>query len=496
MGRLARGPLTRRRAPGGRGARVVCAARAGLLAALGVLVAAGPAPAAVSELERTWTVGSRAFADGFYDAALRELGRFLELAPSDPRRGDALLLRGKAAFALERYGDALAAFQAAESAPPGPGAAASPGEAQFWQAECLFRLKRYDEASQRYAAFLQAHPRAPYAEAALYGRAQTALELGRSEDALQSTSQLARDYPQSEWAATAAYTAARELVRLQRWDDAIGLLAGYPGRYPKSPHVAESRYLLGVAQIQSGRAGDGVRTLDQFLGAAPTHELAPSARALVAETYAKAGRSREALEHYQQLVRAAPSDPQAAPALYQIGELNQRLGRPAEAEAAWLELRRDFPRHALAAPAGLQAARLLQRRKQYDRAAEVARSVAETRGEGRIDALLVLGESALQLRRNDEAAQAYALVLAEAPAGSPARWSGVAGAGLADEARRDLDGARRAYREIVTGSPDPTLVRWAKERLQALDAPSPPPPKDPGKPKPGVTPKKKPGARP
>src|SRR5262249_19125049 len=88
--------------------------------------------AAMPDAERSWVVGARAFEDGLYDVASRELGRFTELSPADGRRGDAAFLRGKSAYALGRYPEALAEFQTAERYTL---EAATPGEAIFWQAE-------------------------------------------------------------------------------------------------------------------------------------------------------------------------------------------------------------------------------------------------------------------------------------------------------------------------------------------------------------------------
>ena len=119
-----------------------------------------------------------------------------------------------------------------------------------------------------------------------------------------------------------------------------------------------------------------MRTLEQFLAQSPGSELAPTARVLVAEAQAKAGRNREALEQYQALVRTAPTHALAPQALYQIGEISVRLNRPADAEAAWDTLRRDFPQHELAGPAGLATADLHAKRKQWDRALQVAQAVA------------------------------------------------------------------------------------------------------------------------
>src|SRR5574342_784702 len=110
-----------------------------VLAGLAVLAAPAADAAARSDADRLWLVGTGAFEDGLYETAYRELGRFVQVAPTDRRRGDAALLRGKAAFWMERYAEALADFDAAETFPL---TVSTPGEPIFWQAEALFRLRR------------------------------------------------------------------------------------------------------------------------------------------------------------------------------------------------------------------------------------------------------------------------------------------------------------------------------------------------------------------
>jgi TolA-binding protein len=450
------------------------------LAALAVLAVPAPGGAALSEADRLWLVGAGAFEDGLYETAYRELGRFVQAAPTDRRRGDAALLRGKAAFWMDRYAEALNEFDAAETFPL---SVATPGEPIFWQAEALFRLRRLEEARDRYARFLALKPASPYAPEALYARGVTELETGRADGAVDTFRDFLREYPTHARAPTAAYSAARELIRAKRWEDALALLGPYAKSYPGSPYLAETRYLLGVAQIEVGRP-DGVRTLEQFIAQNPGSDLVPAARALAAEAQAKAGRVREALEQYQALVRAAPTHALAPQALYRMGELSLRLNRPAEAEAAWSALRRDFPQHALVGPAGLATARLHEQRKQWEPALQLAQSVADLKGPERSDALLIVGQSALQLHRNAEAAQAYHAATVEAVPASKRYFEGLAGLAAALEAATDKDGATRAYREIVDASPDPDLVRWAKGRLGALEAPAPPSRATPPRPKP------------
>jgi TolA-binding protein len=444
------------------------------IAGLTVLAGPGPAAGAKSEADRLWLVGAGALDDGLYDTAYRELGRFIQAAPQDPRRGDATLLRGRAAFAMERYAEALADFEAAETFPV---TVAPVGEAIFWQAESLLRLRRFEEARDRYARFLALNPASPSGSEALYARGIAELETGRADAAADTFREFLRAYPNHARAPTAAYSAARELIRAKRWEDALALLGPYASRYPTSPFLAEARYLLGVAQVEAGRP-EGARTLEQFIAQAPGNELVPTARVLAAEAYLKANRPREAFEQYQALVRTVPTHALVPQALYRMGELALKLGRPADAEAAWTTLRRDFPEDERAPQAGLVMADLHAKRKQWDRAFEAAQAVASRNGPERSDALLIVGQSALQLRKNAEAAQAYHAVTVEAPRASKRYFEGLAGLAAALDAGQDRDGARRAYREIVETSQDPELTQWAQRRLDAIEAP---PPRDPPK---------------
>ncbi len=450
---------------------------------LGVALGAGvrTAGAAMPAPDRFWAVGVRAFEDGLYDLAYEQLGRFARVAPADPRRGDAAFLRGKAAFAMGRFAEALTEFQASEALPL---TVITAGEPLYWQAETLFRLRRFEFARERYTVFLRQYPRSAQAADALYARAFAELELGRSDEALASLQALLRDHVGRDLAPSAAYALARELVRLQRWGDALPLLSTYASRFPKSHFLPEVRYLLGISQLEAGRSAEGVRTLAAFVTAHPGHDLAPNARWVLAEAHERAGRAREALEQYQALAKRAPAHPLAPGALHHAGDLAQRLGRTAEAEAAWTALRREHPRDALAAAAGLDLANLHLKRKQFDQAMELAREVAEAGGPSRLEALLTLGESALRGGKTPEAARAYEAALGEAPARSSERFRALAGVGLVAEVEKDVEAARRAYQEIARDAEDAELTRWAKTRLQGLEAHDKPAPREAPKAKP------------
>src|SRR5439155_1285384 len=95
----------------------------------------------------------RAFADGLYPAAHRALERFVAQYPKDARLPEAVLLLGKARLQTGDAAAAVEAFKRAEALTPPPGRLQ---ESQFWEAEALFRLRRFADARAAYDAVMRA----------------------------------------------------------------------------------------------------------------------------------------------------------------------------------------------------------------------------------------------------------------------------------------------------------------------------------------------------
>jgi tetratricopeptide (TPR) repeat protein len=86
--------------------------------------------------------------------ALAECDRGLERAPNDSAL---LILRGKALFELERYGEARTAYLAALAA-AGPAEERGLGEAQLGLAMVALRQEDWNEARVRFAILVELHP--------------------------------------------------------------------------------------------------------------------------------------------------------------------------------------------------------------------------------------------------------------------------------------------------------------------------------------------------
>jgi len=424
-----------------------------------------PGPAlAVSEPERLWTVGDRAFQDGLFAQSRRMLERLLERYPSDSRAPDATLLLGKARLSQGQHEAALQAFRQAQTFSPVPG---RPDEARFWEGETLFRMKRYPEARAIYDRILTDNPSSPSAPDAVYGLAWVNLELKRRDQAVTEFRRLLSSYPENANVPSATFYLARTLTELKRPDEAIGLLRGFVSKYPDHRLLPDARYTLGQALIAGGQSDEGVGELRAFAKAYPSSELTPTARRTVVDTLVRQGKKSELAEEYKTLVAQSPA---TAEGLYDAGLVAGKLGRPRDADTAWARLRKDFPDHPLSGRVSLEMAQSAFAKNSFKDAATLAKAASRSPEDAvRGEAFVLLGESELKQKRHAAAVAAFKSA-AEAPALEPAmRYRALAGTGLAYEEQRQWAQAAKFYDEVASKSPDKTLASWAKERLAAVN---------------------------
>ena len=433
--------------------------------ALVLLSLASPA-AAMEEADRLWLVGERAFADGLFPASRRALERFVAQYPKDSRAPDAVLLLGKARLQAGDAQAALEAFKRAQTLTPVPG---RPQEARFWEAEALFRLKRFLDARDAYDAVLLADAAGPLAPEAFYGRAWSDLELKRPEPAVAGFRELTSAFPNHELAPSATLQAARALADLKRTSEALSLLADFSKKYPSSPLVPDAQFWSGWIKSTTGtdpRAG--VAELRAFVAARPNHPQAATARRLIPETLARYGDRDEQLEAYKAFMEQTPA---TADSLYNAARIAKELNRPRDREAAWKRLSTDFADHPLTLKVALDLGSAAFEQKSWKSAATYAAQAAKSDDDAvRSEAWLLLGESELKQKRYAEAAKAFEAVGTVSDVESGIRFRALAGLGLAREEQQSWKAALSAYEAVAARSPDATLRDWARERARAVKA--------------------------
>jgi len=434
-----------------------------LLAALAVAASlAGPAQA-LDEADRLMLVGEKAYEDGLYPLSRRVLERFLERFPGDRRAGDAMLLVGKARLSQGSLDAALEAFRKAEGFTPVPG---KPEEARFWEAETLYRMKRFTDARAAYARVVSAEPASPLLPDALYSLGFADLELKRRDAAAADFRRLIKEFPDHATAPSATIQLARALIETKHADEAVAVLEPFAKKYPEHKLLPEARYYLARARLADGDTAEGVAELRTFARTYPGHELAASARRVALETQIKAGKKKELAEEYTALMALKPQTPDS---LYDAGAIAVGLDRAKDAEAAWARLRKEFPDHPLTARVSLNQAQAAFGRNNFKDASALGHAAAKSPEDTvRGEALLVVGESEMKLRRPAQALPAFQAA-ADTPGLEPAlRFRALAGSGLAHEDQKQWTQAAKYYEEVAAGSPDKTLANWAKTRRAAI----------------------------
>lgn len=434
------------------------------LAALLILVPVAPV-SALDEADRLYLVGERALADRFYPVARRALDRFVAQYPGDPRLPRAVVMLGRAHLALADPQAALDAFVRAQSTLAAP---ADLLEVKFWQAEALFRLKRYSEARAAYDAVVRTDAAAPLAPEALYGYAWSEFELQRPEAAISAFRDFLTTWPEHPLAAGATLQQARALVDLQRGAEALPLLTPFAGKYPGSKLIPDAQFLIGWIKVTTGDARGGVADLRAFVAAHPGHEQIPAARRLIGTTLGKSGDRDEMLESYRMLMEQSPP---TAEVLYDAASIATRLARPKDADAAWRRLQTQFPEHALTRRLALERASAAFKQKNWKEAATLAQTAARSEDSAvRAEGWLLVGESELRLRRFPQAAKAFESVGAVSELDAGVRYRALAGLGLAREEQKEWKAALAAYEVVASRSPDTSLRDWARERVTAVKA--------------------------
>src|SRR4029453_2277589 len=293
------------------------------LAALLMLGSVVSPVSALDEADRLLLVGEQALADRFFPVAKRTLERFVTQYPKDPRTPPAvcasrypraprtpraMLLLGQARLALNEPQPALETFQKAQTFLSTP---AELLEVKFWEAEALFRLKRYTEARAAYDAVVRADAASPLAPDALYGYGFSELELKRPEPAITAFRDFISTWPEHALAPAVTLQLARAYVELKRVNDALPLLTGFASKYPNSKLAPDAQFLLGYMKGTTGDPRGGLTDLRAFLASNPNHEQAPTARRLVGQALAKYGDREDLAEAYKSLMEQDPPTAEA-----------------------------------------------------------------------------------------------------------------------------------------------------------------------------------------
>ncbi len=387
---------------------------------------------------------------GDQEGAVKALRRFIVDFPGSPYRREAVWWlaesyrkSGNFSQALFLYRDIAAAGTRAE-------------EALFGIGEASFQLKRWSEAGDAFASFLQKHPSSPLAGDALYLCAESRMVEGRWDEARSGYEEYLRRHPAAPEREKILYRLG--IIRVKK-DDLAGIIetfANLERSYPGSAYLPEAWYFQSVARFRQGTYDKAAEGFARAAKAAGDTDLGRRAGLHLGNALFQAGRFREAADAYGILTaEKGPGGGLAAEASYGLARSLMKIeGEGERAMAVVEDFLRTFPDNPLAPKLLFEAAEFESRAGRTAAAAGRYRRISELYPVNELadDAALRLAQGMLGEGNAQEAAGLLEKALADYPEGSvlDGIWFTL---GMARRKLGDCRGAEDAFAAVLTRFP-------------------------------------------
>jgi TolA-binding protein len=314
---------------------------------------------------------------------------------------------------------------------------------------------RFAEAADTFEKLLARKPEDRLAACAGWARAYALEKLGRTDDALAMYHSVIEDYPENSQSFKVLLSAARLSGRLGRNEQAAGLYRQIAGKFPKHTGIDAVLYEWSWALSDQGKNDEAEPLLERLNRDYPKSRYWADATYRLAERALAAGKFTRAEELADSILAAKDSSEIEQYTLALKWQIAVARGRWGVVEKTARRLIERYPQSTFRSAAEFWAAESLYRRGDYGRALTAFDSLAKKRG-GKQESW----RGTVPLRR------AQILALRKQWTEALRTASGIRGqypdfenqyeadyvVGRALAARADFEGARRAYRRVVTSS--------------------------------------------
>ena len=219
------------------------------------------------------------FRAGQMKEAASTFARVLERRPPPLAAAEAALARGQALEALGQSEPALAMYDQVIAGQPSDFGL----KAVLAAARLRAKLRRYGEAIDGFARFMQTYPTAPQCEAALYEWAWALQDAGRHDESARRFEQLRRDYPRSRFWADATWRLAERTFAAGQYDPTTALLKELLARRPEAPICEHALLLQGQTAVAQQRWPAVRESFERLATEFPQSAAAATARYWIAE---------------------------------------------------------------------------------------------------------------------------------------------------------------------------------------------------------------------
>ncbi|MDO8662285.1 MAG: tetratricopeptide repeat protein [Candidatus Omnitrophota bacterium] len=237
-------------------------------------------------------MAQKAFEDGFYDASLGFLERFLKNYPDSAKAIEANLLVGECYFHQHKFTAALAKF---EELLKDPQSKSIRDVLYYWMAEVNFKGDNFTQASLYYKNIIQEFPVSAYAPAAYYSLGWCLFQEHRFKDAIGYFQALIKKYPQEPQAKDAGFKIIECLYNLKDYAQLKERINSNIDVFPKDAlRVAYLYFYLGEADYYLGDFDGALAAYAKVLTNSPDAKMQALTKLDLGWAYLKLKRYQEA----------------------------------------------------------------------------------------------------------------------------------------------------------------------------------------------------------
>jgi TolA-binding protein len=247
-------------------------------------------------------------------------------AGKDPYELASLLLKGAALEALNRDGEAAAAYRKLLA---DPDAGSLTAEALYRLAGTEYRAARFDSARDLYGKILISHPQTGFVRDSVFFLAECELALGNLPEAEKRYETLLSLYPDSSYREAATFRLADVAWRQKKSDTALARLDAFQRQFGNGAYRGNALKLRAEMLFEQKKYDQALSTFERALAALDGDAEKQSVRYSMGLARIAAGRKRDAAEDFV-AASGGPSTDIAEKAVYQRALLLAADGKDQE----------------------------------------------------------------------------------------------------------------------------------------------------------------------
>jgi len=298
----------------------------------------------------------------------------LETFTNSMEQAEAHRGRGWALFGLERYSEAVAAFDKAHNLLKNP---VSKQRCLFKMGDAYLANKQFETAAQTYRRLLAEHPQSDLSPRALVLLADALRQADASSEAQEVLLKAVEQYADTQQAEEALLRLGDMLRAEGRWGDALAKYDSLVDVYTNSSYMAQGLAGRGLVHYRLFAFDKAEQDYARLVTEFPESPAAEQGNYMLGLTYYCLRRDSDALEVFRGFAEQHAGSRWAADALFWTGKYDYNRGAYGGATNAFLSVAGKYPQHALADDALLFAGWACLKRKEYVQAIEILGRLAK-----------------------------------------------------------------------------------------------------------------------